>query len=42
MSHATLHGDAGSFMMPLLCVGPFLQKCHRQVQIVDMSDELTD
>ena len=30
------------FLMPLLCVGPFVQKCHRSVKIVDMSDERTD
>ena len=28
--------------MPLLCVGPSVQKCHRPVEIVDMSDEQTD
>ena len=28
--------------MPLLCVGPSVQKCHRHVKIVDMSDERTD
>ena len=28
--------------MPLLCVGPSVQKCHRSVKIVDMSDERTD
>ena len=30
------------FLMPLLCVGPSAQKCHRSVKIVDMSDERTD
>ena len=28
--------------MPLLCVGPSVQKCHRHVKIVDMSDKRTD
>ena len=28
--------------MPLLCVGPSVQKCHRPVKIVGMSDEPTD
>ena len=25
--------------MPLLCVGPSVQRCHRHVKIVDMSDQ---
>ena len=25
--------------MPLLCVGPFGQRCHRHVKIVDMPDQ---
>ena len=32
----------GDFLMPLLCVGPSVQNCHRHVKIVDMSDERTD
>ena len=28
--------------MPLLCIGPSVQNCHRHVQILDMSDERTD
>ena len=28
--------------MPLLCVGPSVQNCHRHVKILDMSDERTD
>ena len=39
---ATLHQEAGGFLMPLLCVGPSVQKCHRSVKIVDMSDMRTD
>ena len=39
LSPATLHREAGGFLMPLLCVGPSVQKCHRHVKIVDMSDE---
>ena len=27
--------------MPLLCVEPSVQKCHRHVEIVDISDEHT-
>ena len=30
------------FLMQLLCDGPSIQKCHRHVKIVDMSDERTD
>ena len=26
--------------MPLLCVGPSVQRCHRHVKIVDMYDQL--
>ena len=36
------HREAGGFLMPLLCIGPSVQKCHRHVKIVDMSDERTD
>ena len=25
--------------MPLLCVGPFVQRCHRHVKIVGMPDQ---
>ena len=42
ISPATLHWEAGGFLMPLLCVGPSVQKSHRHVKIVDMSDEQTD
>ena len=28
--------------MPLLCVGHSVKKCHRHVQIINMSDEQTD
>ena len=28
-----------SFLMPLLCVGPSVQRCHRHVKIVDMFDQ---
>ena len=31
-----------AFLMPLLCVGTSVQKCHRHVKIIDMSDERTD
>ena len=44
ISHATLHrkaGGGGGFLMPLLCVGPFVQNV-RRVNILDMSDERTD
>ena len=41
MSPATLHREAGVFLMPLLCVGPSVRKCRRYVKIVDMSDERT-
>ena len=34
-----LHRKAGGFLMPLLCVGPAVQKFHRNVKIVDMSDK---
>ena len=40
--HAKLHREAGSFLMPLLCVGPSVQKCHGHVKIADMPDERTD
>ena len=39
ISPATLHRKAGGFLMPLLCVGPSVQNCHRHVKILDMSDE---
>ena len=42
ISPATLHRQAGGFLMPSLCVGPFVQICHRHDKIVDMSDEQTD
>ena len=35
----TLHQEVGGFLMSLLCVVSSVQKCHRHVQIVDMSDE---
>ena len=28
-----------NFLMPLLCVGPSVQRCHRHVKIVDMYDQ---
>ena len=28
--------------MPLLCIGPSVQNCHRHVKILDMSSERTD
>ena len=31
----------GFFLMPLLCVGPSVRKCHRHVKFTDMSDERT-
>ena len=42
ISPATLHREAWGFLMPLLYVGPSVQKCHRHVKIVDMSDKRTD
>ena len=35
ITHATLHLKAGGFLMPLLCVGPSVQNCHRHVEILD-------
>ena len=37
-----MHREAGGFLMPLLCVGSSVQKCHKHVKMVDMPDELTD
>ena len=42
ISPATLYLGAVGFLKPLLCVGYFVQKCHRHVKILDMSDERTD
>ena len=42
ISHATLHRKVGGFLMPLLCVGPSVQNCHRHVKIFDMPDERND
>ena len=35
-------GGGGEFLMPSLCVGPSVQKCHRHVKTLDISDERTD
>ena len=31
-----LHPEAGGFLMPLLCVGPSVQKCHRQLKLSEL------
>ena len=42
ISPATLHRDAGGFLMSLLCVEPSVQNCHKHAKTFDMSDERTD
>ena len=42
MQHCIEKLGGGEFLMPLLCVGPSVQNCHRHVKILDISDERTN